>query len=42
MRPGNVVLATYPPQYPHECDRCGHAQTFYEIYPRIEYEDIEE
>lgn len=41
MRPrGGIVLMTSPPQYPHECENCGHVETFYQVYPRIEYEAV--
>ena len=43
MRPeGRVVLLTSPPQYPHKCDKCGHIQSFFECYPRVEYEVIQD
>lgn len=35
------MLATYPPQYPHICDKCGKQETFYVSYPTIEYREVE-
>lgn len=41
MRPdGPFVLMTSPPKYPHICERCGYVESYYESYPRIEYEVI--
>lgn len=36
-----VMLASYPPQYPHVCYSCGKIETFNNIYPKIEYEYID-
>jgi len=34
MKPyGNNVFATYPPQYPHECNNCGHIESYPFQYP---------
>lgn len=34
MKPhGNSVLATYPPQYPHVCENCGHMENYPFTYP---------
>jgi hypothetical protein len=33
-----TVLTSYPPKYPHHCDKCGKIEYFTEIYPKIEYE----
>lgn len=40
LRPTGIVLASYPAQYPHICNResgCGYTQTFNKTYPHIEY-----
>ena len=39
--PGDVVFMTYPPQYPHKCNKCGTSATFNKKYPSIEYEEID-
>ena len=41
LRYGNLRLDSFPPQYPHECNFCGHRQNFSKIYPIIEYRNIE-
>lgn len=39
MRPvGNVVLTSYPLQYPHECDVCGFRENYTKTYPYETYE----
>ena len=43
MRHTGLVLTSMPPQYPHECDECGHAQTFRGFsYPTQVFEDERE
>ena len=43
MRPiGNMVLATYPIQYSHQCDKCGYIQNYIKKYPYETYEYWEE
>lgn len=37
MTPTGMVLDSYPPQHPHQCKN-GHRDTFYEMYPRIEFD----
>lgn len=40
LRPTGTVLTSYPPQYPHMCNResgCGYGETFNKIYPHIDY-----
>lgn len=37
MLPTNMVLTSYPEQYQHVCDKCGHIETYYKRYPYIEY-----
>lgn len=36
-RPDGYALMSSPPQYPHECNECGHKATFKVKYPYIEY-----
>jgi ribosomal protein L37E len=39
MRPeGNIVLTTYPLQYPHKCNRCGYTRSFIKKYPYLNNE----
>lgn len=37
MRATNLALLTYPPKYPHQCNKCGHEETYHKTYPFIEY-----
>ncbi len=37
-----VVLATCPPLYRHVCSACGLSSLFNQVYPRIEYDEVEE
>lgn len=37
MLPTGVVLTSYPEQYQHKCDKCGHVEVFYKCYPVIDY-----
>lgn len=30
---GNIVLTTYPEQYPHQCDNCGYMDNYPMRYP---------
>lgn len=39
-RHGNIVLSSYPPQYPHRCNKCGNTKSFTNVYPRIIYKPI--
>lgn len=42
MRPhGDDILSTYPPQYPHKCDKCGCEKTYHTYYPKFKYIPIE-
>lgn len=41
MKPTGIMLASNPPQYPHECSACDHRETFRCTYPRIEYEEFD-
>lgn len=29
------ILTTFPPQYTHQCSKCGHTEIYTETYPRI-------
>ena len=40
MRQEGFELTSYPPQYQHKCENCGHTEMFDQCYPRIEYEVI--
>lgn len=42
MRQTGVVLTTYPAQYPHVCDRCEKAGTYFKKYPTYVYGYVEE
>lgn len=33
MPNGNVVLTTFPEQYPHKCDNCGKVVSYHIKYP---------
>lgn len=33
MLPSGMILLSDPPKYPHECNKCGAAQTFGTKYP---------
>ncbi len=37
-RPIGIVLYSDPLKYPHECNNCGHIETFNCKYPKIVYE----
>lgn len=41
FKPTNMILSTFPVQYPHDCNKCGKREIFYERYPKIEYEEEE-
>jgi len=36
-----MAYLTSPPQYPHECPKCGRQYTLDKIYPTIEYSEVE-
>lgn len=43
MRPcGNIILTTYPVQYPHQCTKCGHIANYTVKYPYTLTKKIEE
>lgn len=33
MIPTEIALMSFPPQYPHKCDNCGHTDNFSISYP---------
>lgn len=33
MIPTEEMLCSYPPQYPHECEKCGHKTNYPFRYP---------
>lgn len=39
MLPTDMVLTTYPAQYPHKCNECDAGETFMCRYPKLEYRD---
>lgn len=41
MRPTGICLDSNPPQYPHECENCGHVINMWNVtYPTTRYEEI--
>ncbi len=36
-RPEGHMLMSSPPKFPHNCNNCGHTQTFTEKYPTVRY-----
>lgn len=42
MEQGDIVLCTYPPQYPHICPKCGFRITTDIKYPNVRYENIDD
>ena len=32
-----IVRVSLPPQYPHQCEKCGDLKSFTNIYPHIAY-----
>ena len=43
LKPGNIVLTSHPPKYPHKCDNpeCDYGETFSFRYPKTVVEKIE-
>jgi hypothetical protein len=41
MKPSGQAFASYPPQYPHHCEKCLRIETASTMYPRIAYLPIE-
>jgi len=37
----NICLTSYPPQYPHICDKCGKEEIFNFTYPRTVMEELD-
>ena len=34
MKPyGNIIITTFPEQYPHKCDSCGYEENYHIRYP---------
>mgnify|MGYP004533540091 FL=1 len=33
MEPGDIVLTSYPPLYPHTCTKCGYSENYTKRYP---------
>lgn len=40
MKPIGTAYLTSPLRYPHQCNHCGHTDTYRTTYPRISYEPI--
>lgn len=40
MIPNGNVLCTYPPQYSHDCNKCGKRACYDIKYPKVEYKEI--
>jgi len=40
MMATGMVLTSFPAQYPHVCDDCGHKETYKNSYPFIKYKAI--
>ena len=34
---GNIVLTSYPPQFPHKCSCCGYRENYIKQYPYVKY-----
>ena len=34
---GNIVLTSYPPQFPHKCSYCGNRENYTVQYPYTKY-----
>ena len=41
MKPTNMRLDSFPPRYPHVCEKCGWTENMCETYPRIVYRPVE-
>ena len=42
MESTGFVLTSYPEQYPYKCPNCGRETTATELYPKIEYQEIDD
>jgi hypothetical protein len=42
MKPSSHILMSFPPQYPHECEKCGKGVDLSERYPTVKWEEIME
>ena len=40
MIPTGMVFESYPPQYPHKCEKCGTEEFFWKQYPVFDTEDV--
>lgn len=36
----DIILPTYPAQYPHTCNKCGKREVYDKRYPVIEYKTV--
>ena len=34
---GSVVFPSFPPQFPHKCNNCGHIENYTKQYPYVKY-----
>jgi|APSaa5957512493_1039668.scaffolds.fasta_scaffold00751_3 hypothetical protein len=34
VRHNDIVLTSYPPQFPHKCTNCDEIKNFFEVYPQ--------
>jgi hypothetical protein len=41
FEPTGVVLRSYPPQYPHKCNKCGKEEVFRKQFPYYAAEEID-
>lgn len=41
FKPINMCLMSYPPQYPHKCNKCGKEEFFNCTYPRATNVEVE-
>jgi len=41
MIPTGMVLSSYPPQYPHVCNKCGSTTNLKETYPTTRFVKVE-
>jgi hypothetical protein len=40
MKPTGMMLASCPPQFPHQCNLCGMRATYDTSYPHLEYKAV--
>ena len=41
FKPTNMCLMSYPPQYPHKCNKCGKEEIFSHTYPVHIMEEVD-